>query len=188
MPGQYYVYVPYREGEANQELKDLAKAWRINAYNTFGENTRKVPKTLTSAEGEPLSILKDLDPDSYTLYIMAHCNVGRTTINNVGICAERLEMNAEELTNRMMGDGLPKSAKNIKLFACNAAIPTSGAAPELESFGARLFHSLKGQGLNSLVLSAYTKPLKAATVKLMGDGHKRTDNDERPSQHRRQWS
>ncbi|MDH5179550.1 MAG: hypothetical protein OEZ39_11950 [Gammaproteobacteria bacterium] len=191
MPGQYYIYIPYADGESNSQLAEAAKEWRRNASQHFQSpsSRRKIPKILVHGTGSPLSELRNSDPECYTVYIMAHCNIGRKTINNINIFArERIEITAPILATRMISDGLPKNVKNLKLFACHGGTPQNTEKyTALDSFVARLYFSLVSRGVEKVILSAYTEALTAATVASIGDGHKRTQSGDRPSSHRRQW-
>lgn len=99
----------------------------------------------------------------------------------------RIELTAQDLSNRMLEDGLPRNIANIKLFACLAgAVAPADAGKVLESFGARFYFSLVTRGVDTVRVTAYTVPLTAATVNPM-TGHKRTMVGDRPSAHSKSW-
>lgn len=193
MPKQYYIYIPFSDIESNGQLLEAAKSWRINMGNysmgLSSADTRKIPKILERKAGiATLSVLQGLSPDDYALYIMGHCNIGRKHLSNINMFVrERVEISAQDLSWRMIEDGLPRDVKNLKLFACNGgAIDPNVTGSTLDSFGARLYWSLVTRGISKAELTAYTVPLIAATVDV-STGHKRAMDGSRPSAHSRRW-
>lgn len=193
MPGQYYIYIPFSAAESNRQLVTAAGSWRENmgSYmtSTNKPEKRKAPKILERQIGiQALSGLQQLNPDEYTLYVMGHCNIGRKYLSNINMFVrERVEITAQELSLRMIEDGLPRNIKNLKLFACNGgAIDPAITGSALDSYGARLYWSLITRGIDKVELTAYTIPLVAATVDI-STGHKRAMGGSRPSENSRRW-
>jgi hypothetical protein len=182
MPGKYYIYIPFDTGIETQ-LEDAARQWRENRLSYRLDNPdRKTPNLIIHGR-ERISGRIHESPDQYTLYVLAHCN--RTVISNTNniFGTGRETLSPSGLANRMIRDGLPGNITNLKMYACNSGVAAENAR---HSFGELLYHALLTRGYDSLRLSAYRTPLRAATVD-PGTGHKRTETGNRPSAVRIQW-
>jgi hypothetical protein len=195
MAKQYYIYIPYSNQESNDELVEGARGWR-RSYASYAQGLdspevrAKLPKPalIHGSTATPLSVLDGLDPESYVVYIMAHGNIGRPSIANTRLIGVRgrIMMTAQELSNRLLSDGLPRTVRHLKLYACLAgALGGGNAGSALDSFGARLYWSLITRGCDNVQLSAYTMALNAIVDS--STGHKQTNTGSRPSACRRRW-
>jgi hypothetical protein len=197
MPGKYYIYIPFASNDTggNAELVKAAEEWgskRIK-YNSLQDPAshevtnlkRKVPTVLVrGSKAKVLSVLEDLNPNQYTLYIMAHCNEGRDTVFNIqGVYdQDRTTLTATQLVQRLIEDGLPFNVMNLKLFACLGGTPSDKDV----AFGEKLYQQLVGRGLFFMKLTAYQEALIATTVNPQ-TGHKQTKSKKQPSTVKKTW-
>jgi hypothetical protein len=70
---------------------------------------------------KPLSIIAGENPGECTLYVFAHGNA-----RSVGDEAGKVSLDAAALARQLHEDGLPAGIGQIKLYACNSAVPHEG--------------------------------------------------------------
>lgn len=187
MPGQVYIYIPFSNSENNQQLVASVESWRremrVYASQMFGADAvnakRKTPVILVHGNGKPLLQLNSLQPDQYTLYVVAHCNLGKNCIWNINMFVkERVEIYADELVQRMHDDGLPRNIVNLKLYACRGGLRGDD---DSKSFAERLANVMRESIYTDVVVTAYKEPLRAAAVTAQSNGHKLTESGARSS-------
>jgi hypothetical protein len=176
MPGQYYLYIPFTDQECNEQLIENAREWRKNIaeHSRYqAADARKIP-TIVECGSAELTKLRSLNPDDYTLYIMAHCNSGKDRINNINMfTAERKMLSAVDLVRRLADDGLPEDIKHLKLYACNGGSPKGYELP----FAFGLAFALKDAGFYQVIVTGYVSPLKAIAIRTALPVHKLTNLD-----------
>lgn len=148
----------------------------------LAELKRKTP-TVCVRDGHTkvLADLAAVEPGNYTLYIMAHCLAGRHTVFNIqGVYdVSRTNLTPQALVSRLVEDGLPFNALNVKLFSCYGG--AAGRDGE-ESYASKLHTELRTRGYWFVTVTAYTQPLQAASAD-PDTGHKRISGGARPSLH-----
>lgn len=105
------------------QMHDLKSQQKKDRWGNVGLDQRKWPARINHYDqNEKLRQLAGLHPFEYTLYVIGHSVMGSQSIFNESPRVKGTEeLNATALVDRMIRDGLPRDAFNIKLLACYGA-------------------------------------------------------------------
>ncbi len=129
-----YLYIPFNEAEGNTQLFGMAKTWQANmAKDARWPNP---PPILRHGNGSRL--IADLQPDE-TLFILCHSS------NFAEFVAAQPDlhtvlMSANELSRRLIEDGLSTRKRHLILVTCDDRIGNT------EEFAQSLFTELRFMG------------------------------------------
>lgn len=160
--GKPVVYSPFSKFEATDPRTE--KVFRLlgTSFEQEAVKDRFEVRRHPDPFGRNQRPLSDLHAER-VLYIVAHCAAGLNVIqDNIGN-----QIDATELVARLNADGLPKSHRVIKLWACSGGADSPKGD---RAFAKTFLKALRDGGYADAIVYGY---LKTVTSVDSGDGHHR---------------
>lgn len=168
MAGQYFIYIPFKDAELKKEADNWmqmrlmtltikhAKALKVDTVTDKVKEAvmndpdlRKAPLVCMHGDAS-LSQISKCKPDD-VVYVMAHCSKGSSTVADNG----KGELDATQLVDLMLKDGVPTTVQKIKLWACEGAAGTDSFAEQFYKAAVN-----PGKKFPKAEVTGYTKSLK----------------------------
>jgi ankyrin repeat protein len=166
MAKETYIFIPYEYSEKSKQgasLHDLALKWKQSATiqaENGGYDKNKIPAKIIHYNPQnetPLDFLANKDPDTYKVYVLAHGKYETTMIGNERSfnLADSDNMTPQELSNRLIKNGLPKNIKNLNLYLCNSGKYNQ----EGTSIAKEISQELSNKDFEQVLVKGYYQPL-----------------------------
>lgn len=168
MAGQYFIYIPFNDAALKKEADNWmqmrlmtltikhCKAMKLDTITDKVKEAvmndpdlRKAPVVCMHGDASLSQISKCKDDD--VVYVAAHCSKGSKTVADNG----KGELDATQLTELMLKDGVPANIKKIKLWVCEGAAGTDSFAEQFYKTAVN-----PGKKFPKAEVTGYTKSLK----------------------------
>lgn len=112
---------------------------------------------------DSFAFLEGLNEIEYEVLILGHGSEYRDDIrsHNSMIYSECQSITADDLASRLENNGLPKTVKNVTMYACLTAHYTTVGDQVKGFFIGKLVSALSRRGYNDVTVTGYTVPLLA---------------------------